>query len=51
VVFVTALNLGAQRGGISVSQAHSGAGKGSMAQAACWILGAAAVFVGLMPGV
>jgi hypothetical protein len=51
VVFSTALALVTWRASILAGQACSGAGSRSAAYAACWVLGAAALFVGLMLGV
>jgi len=50
VVFVTALALLTRRGANLFAQAYGGANP-SHAQAACWILAAAALFAGLMMGV
>jgi hypothetical protein len=50
VLLVTALSLAAWRGASLFAQAHGGANP-SRAQAACYILAAAALFVCLMMGV
>ena len=50
VVFAMAVVLAMRRGANLAAQAGGGAGTGSAAWAACWVLAALALFVGLMLG-